>query len=59
MPADVKCTTTQTSSNDCSWPNCACGEPPKNKSSANGCGSSSCSCGSSYVHYNLPCLSSW
>ncbi|RDX51118.1 hypothetical protein OH76DRAFT_1401883 [Lentinus brumalis] len=47
MPADVKCTTTQTSSNDCSYPNCACGEPPKNKSSANGCGSSSCSCGSS------------
>ncbi|KAI0660321.1 hypothetical protein C8Q70DRAFT_974664 [Cubamyces menziesii] len=46
MPAsDVKCTTqTSTSSGDCSWPNCACGDqPPKNKS----CGSSSCSCGSS------------
>ncbi|KZT30744.1 hypothetical protein NEOLEDRAFT_1126362 [Neolentinus lepideus HHB14362 ss-1] len=44
MPGDVKC---QTTTSDCSWPNCACGEPPKNQSQPQGCGSDKCGCGAS------------
>ncbi|TBU41832.1 hypothetical protein BD309DRAFT_867506, partial [Dichomitus squalens] len=44
QPSNVQCAT-QTSSSDCSYPNCACSsEPPKNQAN---CGSNSCSCGSS------------
>ncbi|KZT21849.1 hypothetical protein NEOLEDRAFT_1138854 [Neolentinus lepideus HHB14362 ss-1] len=28
QPSNVKC---QTTASGCTWPNCACGEPPKNK----------------------------
>ncbi|TFK56580.1 hypothetical protein OE88DRAFT_1649944 [Heliocybe sulcata] len=42
QPGNVKC---QTTTSDCSWPNCACGEPPKNQSQPQGCGSDKCGCG--------------